>query len=94
MKATINGIRYDTDKCKKLASYDHRNYANNYSGSTFLLEASNGKLLVYTDSNGQDCHLESFLRSSEEYCANGSIDDFEPIDEDRLVELKLLELCP
>lgn len=90
MKATINGKRYDTSKCNELASYDHYNHSNNYSGTTYLLEASNGDLLVYTDSNGQDCWLRDSLIAWEDY--QGDIDSFDPIDEERMVELGLIKI--
>lgn len=63
MKATtINGKRYDSSKCESLASRDHRTVGtNNYSGETRLLLASDGALLLHTDSNGQDCWLTDSL---------------------------------
>jgi hypothetical protein len=96
MKATIGGIRYDTDYCLKLASFDHYNNCNTYSGTTYLLEAGNGELLVWTESNGQDCHLFGCLTSWSDWedCTR-NIDVFEKvIDEERLKELGLLKTCP
>ena len=93
MKETINGKRYDTSKCEVLGEHDHYNYSNTYSGTTFLLRASDGEILVWTDANGQDCHLQDDLRlfSDDE---NWSIDDFD-MDEDqekRCAELGLIEV--
>ena len=92
MKATINGKRYDTDKCYTLAEFDHRNNGN-YSGTTSLIEASNGTLLVHVDSNGQDCWLQDCLFAWDSPDHYLTIDSFDTIkDEERLVELGLLEV--
>jgi len=92
MQATINGKIYNTDKCHTLASYDHHNNGN-YSGTTSLIEASNGTLLVYTDSNGQDCWLRDCLFAWKSQDHDLTIDDFKNIrDQQRLVELKLIEV--
>jgi hypothetical protein len=90
MKATLNGKRYDTDKCYTLAEHDYHNNGN-YSGTASLIEASNGALLVHIDANGQDCWLQSSLWLFKD--SDLSIDDFENIkDEDRMVELGLIEI--
>lgn len=89
MQATINGKRYDTDRCNELAKFGHYNNGN-YSGTTYLVEAKNGKLLVWTHSNGQDLYLRDSLVSFDE--AMVSIDDFDPVDEERLVKLGLIEI--
>ena len=92
MKVTIDGKRYDTEKCKILASRDHYNN-NNYSGTTSLIEASNGKLLVHTDSNGQDCWLSDCLFPWDSDYHDCNIDRYYRIeDEARLVELGLIEV--
>lgn len=92
MKATINGKRYDTDKCHTLAEFDHHNNGN-YSGTTSLIEASNGTLLVHTSSNGQDCWLYDCLYAWKSPDHDLTIDRFDTIkDEERLVELGLIEV--
>jgi hypothetical protein len=92
MKATINGQRYDTDNCHTLASYDRHNNGN-YSGTTSLIEASNGTLLVHTDSNGQDCWLYDCLYAWDSPDHDLTIDDFGDIaDEERLIELGLVTI--
>jgi hypothetical protein len=90
MKATINGKRYNTEKCRTLASRDHHNNGN-YSGTSSLIEASDGTLLVHTDSNGQDCWLQDSLCLFGTEWATETMDDFADItDEERLVELGLI----
>lgn len=93
MKATIDGKRYDSDKCEVLGSHDHHNYSNNYSGTTYLVRASDGTLLLWTRTNGQDCHLCDDLRlfDGDE---NWSIDDFYLNDkqEARCTELGLIKV--
>jgi hypothetical protein len=90
MKATLNRKRYDTDKCHTLASRNHHNNGN-YSGTTSLIEASDGTLLVHTDSNGQDCWLTDSLSLFDD--VDLTIDDFDDIaDEERLVELGLITI--
>ena len=62
MKITNAGKRYDTEKCVALCERDHRSSSGNYSGSTFLLLASNGAYILPTSANGQDCYLSSGAR--------------------------------
>ena len=92
MKATINGKRYDTDKCHTLAEYDHYNNGN-WIGTTSLIEASNGTLLVHTDSNGRDGWLRDCLFAWDSPDHDITIDSFDTIkDEERMVELGLIEI--
>lgn len=93
MKATIDGKRYDTNKCEVLGTHDHHNYSGNYSGTTRLLRASDGTLLLWTDTNGQDCHLCDDLRLFNED-ETWSIDDFDLNDEQeaRCMELGLIKV--
>lgn len=56
MKLTHNGKRYDTDKCKHIAELDHHNYNNNYTGTTYLGIASDGQLIKWRTTNGQDLY--------------------------------------
>ena len=59
MKIIHDGKRYDSDKCEILAKRHHRTvHSNNYSGTTYIVRASDGQLLIHTDSNGQDCWLQ------------------------------------
>jgi hypothetical protein len=80
MKATLNGKRYDTDKCYTLAEHDYHNNGN-YSGTASLIKASDGTLLVHTVTNGQDCWLTDNL------CL---LKDSDLKDDERLVELGLI----
>ena len=93
MKATINGKRYDTERCEKLASYDHHTVnSNNYSGTSTLYLAGDGAYLHGVWANGQDGWLRSGLSACEdvsEFLNGCDIDDDE---EARLVELGLIEL--
>lgn len=90
MKKTINGKRYDTSKCEVLGEVDHRNNGN-YAGSTRLLRASDGLLLLWCDSNGQDLYLNDYLCAfGGEHC-NYTIDDFE-MDDDQAARCEDLGL--
>ncbi len=91
MKATVNGKRYDTAKCEELGEVDHYNNGN-YSGTTRLLRADNGQLLVHTDANGQDCYLRDNLEVWEDSAME--IDSFRLDDdqEKRCRELGLIEI--
>jgi hypothetical protein len=87
----INGKRYNTNKCKILGKY-HRYNNGNYSGTTYLILASDDILLVHTVSSGQDCYLSDSLISYDDYCCDRSVDDFDIVD-DRLedcIRLKLI----
>lgn len=90
MKATINGRRYNTDKCEVLCTTEHHTASGNYSGSTKLLHASDGTYLVWRDSNGEDCHMGSFLCRWDR--STWPIDDFDMTDEQevRCAELGLI----
>ena len=92
MKATLNGTRYDTQTCEELGSYDHQNNGN-YSGTTYLLLAKDGKYLVHTDSNGQDCYLPDSLSVWDP--GEDSIDGFRlsEDEEKRCEELGLIKVC-
>ena len=95
MKATINGARYDSARCEPLA--EKRHYSNgNYSGTSYLLLASDGTYLLHEDSNGQDCYFRDSLFEAD--AANVTPHEFlEGCDlaeaqEKRLVELGLLRM--
>ena len=90
MKATINGRRYNTDKCEVLGTVEHHTTSGNYSGSTKLLHASDGTYLMWRDSNGEDCHMGSVLCMWDR--AACPIDDFDMTDEQeaRCAELGLV----
>jgi len=93
MKMTINGKRYDSDRCEKLADRSHHTQgSNNYSGTTYLLLATDGTYLLWTDTNGQDCWLRDDLCVCEdpvEWLDGVYLKDEE---EARLVELGLIEM--
>lgn len=88
MKATIDGKRYDANRCEELGSYDYHNNGN-YSGTTYLLRAADGVILEHTDSNGQDCYLSDSLELH-----MGEIDrfDFDREQEKRCAELGLITI--
>lgn len=92
MKATLNGKRYDTSRCEELGKKAHYNYANNYCGTSRLMRADDGEFLVWTNTNGQDLHLQDDLCLFEE--SNYSIDDFDLDDEQekRCAELGLIKI--
>jgi len=95
MKATINGLRYDSARCEPLA--EQRHYSNgNYSGTSTLLYASDGAFLIHTYSNGQDCYLRDSLVNADtanvtphEFLEECDLDDAQ---ERRLVELGILRM--
>jgi len=93
MKINFENKRYDSEKCKSLAHTEHFNNGN-YSGTTYLMVASDGEFLFYRETNGQDLHLDDIF-----YRVN--INDMERLlnnmdmseDEEKLaVELNLIEL--
>ncbi len=93
MKAIINGKLYNTAKCEVLGKHAHYNHSNNYSGTTRLVRAADGKLLIWTDANGQDVYLSDALYAYPSY-NDWTIDDFE-MDEDqtkRCAELGLITI--
>lgn len=97
MKQTINGKRYNTETCEVLAERDHYNHSNNYSGTTRLILARNGQLLLWTDANGQDLYLRDRLRTWEAAQENEewTIDDLTPTSDEaetKMVELGLIEV--
>lgn len=93
MKKTIDGKRYDTNRCEILGRHDHHSHSGNYSGTTSLVMAPNGKLLIWTDSNGQDCYLRDDLYAFDS-AENWTIDDFDmdEMQEKRCAELGLIEI--
>jgi len=97
MKRTINGKLYNSEKCEVLASHAHYHYCNgNYSGTSYLLLASDGTYLIHTDSNGQDCYMRDNLFVAD--CGNVTPQAFlerctlDENEEKRLVELGLLTI--
>ncbi|MBM3712577.1 MAG: hypothetical protein FJW56_03965 [Actinobacteria bacterium] len=64
MKTIHNNKRYDSDKCEVLAELDFYDN-NNYSGTRYIVRASDGQILIHQSSNYQD---SSF------------VDDFYPIE--------------
>jgi hypothetical protein len=85
MKTTHNGKRYDSRRCETLAESDHYNNGN-YAGTTSVERASDGTLLLLTETNGQDLYLtDDFDVPTEPICW----DDYDLTDEQeaRCVEL-------
>ena len=91
MKTTIDGKRYNSDRCEDLAEYNHRSNGN-YSGRSTLMMASDGTYLVEVASNGQDCYLTDDFGPC--YDVNEFIERARLTDEqeERLVALGLLEI--
>jgi hypothetical protein len=95
MKATINGKRYNSDKCETLASVNHH-CNGNYAGASSLLLASDGTYLILQESNGQDFYFRNGLFAAN--CENRTPQDFLEdcdLDEDqekRLVALGLITM--
>ena len=94
MKATINGKRYNSDKCEVLAEKRHYHYGN-YSGTSYLLFARDGTYLIHTYSNGQNCYLRDSLieansdnRTPQEFLGECDLDKAEK----RFVALGLLTM--
>jgi hypothetical protein len=88
MKATINGKRYNSEKCEVLGEKDY--YSNgNLIGTSTLLRASNGVLLEMYDS--RDRYQADSLRLFSE--SSMTVDNFNYTDEQekRMIELKLIE---
>jgi hypothetical protein len=92
MKTTINGKRYNSEKCEELASYDHRSHSNNYSGTSALMRASDGTYLVHTDSNGQDCWLQDGFYPCEDVLEFVRRCELSDDQEARLVELSVITI--
>jgi len=90
MKATIDGKRYNTETCERLASFDHSNNGN-YSGTSALYVAKDGVLLVKTTSNGQDLYLHDNLAICENPAAWLEGVELDDIEEERVIELGILE---
>lgn len=92
MKKLIGRKLYNTSKCEVLASRSHYNNGT-YCGSTELLLAPDGALLVGQFANGQSLYLEEFLIPFDEF--SEGIDYFDEIDDEqtrRLAELGLIEI--
>jgi len=97
MKVTIDGKRYNTEHCEILGEYSHYSSNGNYSGTTSLLRAGNGVLLVWLNTNGQDGYLRDDLRAWEtepNYPYDDNIDSYSltPEQEIRCAELGLIEI--
>ena len=90
MKIIHNGKRYNSAKCEKLAERDHYSHSNNYSGTSYIVRATDGQLLILTNANGQDCWTTNCF-----YVPEGEIsfDGYYMNDEQvaRCVELGLIE---
>lgn len=91
MKVTIDGKRYNTDKCEVLGEIEHNTMDGSY-GTTRLIRASDGKLLVWFDSKGWEIFPRSYV--SEWSRCLYKIDDFTLTDkqEARCVSLGLIEI--
>lgn len=92
MKATIDGKRYDTERCEKLAQFDLRTTSNDYAGNKTLFLAKDGTYLVEVDANGHDGWLQNDLyecESTTEFLEGIDLTDEE---EQRLVELGLIQV--
>ena len=91
MKTTIEGKRYDSERCETLASYSHYNNGI-YSGTTSLILAKDGTFLTMTRCNGQDLYMRNVMTK-----CNDPVGWLEGVDlteeqEKRLVELNLITI--
>ena len=91
MRITIDGKRYDSERCEKLASYHHYNNGN-YSGTTSLLLAKDKTFLTMTKSNGQDLYMEDNMLECNDPVGWLEGVDLTEEEEKRLVELNLITI--
>ena len=91
MKTTIDGKRYDSERCERLASYDYYNNGN-YSGTSSLILAKDGIYLSVTESNGQDLYMEDSMLECEDPVGWLEGVDLTEEQEKRLVELNLITI--
>jgi len=91
MKTTHNGKRYDSAKCETLAERDHYSHSNNYAGTTSIERASDGTLLVLTQTNGQDLYMQDAFYVPDE---DINFDGYDLTDEQeaRCAELGLITI--
>ena len=91
MKVTIDGKRYNTDKCEVLGEIEHNTMDGSY-GTTRLIRASDGKLLVWFDSKGWEIFPRSYVSEWSGFLYK--IDDFTLTDkqEARCASLGLIEI--
>ena len=89
-KQIVGKKLYDVSKCEILAYQDaYQNGA--YAGTTYLLSAKDGKLLLYTTSNGQDFNRSTNLCEFHDY--DYPIENFQTyFNAEKLAELGLLEI--
>ena len=92
MKTTIDGQRYNSSTCERLASYDHYDYSNTYCGTTTLLLAKNGAYLTVTETNGQSLQVRDCLTICDDPKMWLDGVDLDEKEEARLVELGLIEI--
>jgi hypothetical protein len=90
MKTTYEGKRYSSDRCEEIAHRDHYNNGN-YAGTTTLLRASNGKYLLLTESNGQDCWVTDQFFVCDDPTEQLETMEMTDEQEKRAVELGLIE---
>ena len=92
MKKVIAGIIYNTEKMIGLCSYCHHNNGN-YSGTTRLYKANNGKYVSVTETNGQDLYLCDQMLIIESNDLNDVIDrcDLSADQEKYLIELGIIK---
>ena len=91
MKTTINGKRYDSERCETLASYDYYNNGN-YSGTSSLMLAKDKTFLSMTKGNGQDIYMKDTMLKCEDPVGWLEGVDLTEEQEKRLVELNLITL--
>jgi hypothetical protein len=89
MKTTVNGKKYDSEKCEVLGEIDHYNKGL-YSGTKYLLRASDGMLLVHSNTNGNDLFFTNDFSEFERYTFGGYdlLNDFEMTDEQEELAIK------
>lgn len=94
MKINHDGKRYNTDNCKVIAKQHLYSHSNNYAGTKYLIAASDGQLLAWTDTNGQDCWITDDLSAVDCNLAKSMLDkmDLDPDQEVLAVDLGLITL--
>ena len=91
MRITINGKRYNSERCETLAKYHYYNNGN-YSGTNYLLLAKDGTFLTMIKSNGQDLYMEDSMLECEDPVGWLEGVDLTEEEEKRLVELNLITI--
>jgi len=92
MTTICNGKRYDSNRTETLGTREHF-FNGNYCGTTYIERASDGTLLILTESNGQSVHVtDCFYVLDEEVDFEGY--DLSPTQLARCTELGYITEVP